>query len=130
MKEILFWIDGDTFQTPGSYRFVFQPYAGTTPIGQPLQMPCGGSYHAFTQARPLRVLLVPAEVGINSPLLQDTNHAGDILAQLDALARTFPVSDLYGPQPGLYYFETAPFKMCDGTAASQALNPKVCLGTG
>ncbi len=132
MKEIHFWVDGYTLQTPGNYRFVFQPYVSTTPIGQPLQKSCGGSYyHTFSQTKPLRVLLVPVELGINSPLLQSINYASDVFAQLEALARTFPVSDWHSYyQPGLYFYETAPFKMCDGTAASQALNPKVCLGTG
>ena len=130
MKEIHFWVDGNTFQTPGDYRFVFQPYVSTTPIGQPLEKSCGGYYHTFSRSKPLRVLLVPVELGINSPLLQSINYAGDVLAQLEALARSFPVSDFYSYQPGLYYSETAPFRMCDGTAASQALNPKVCLGTG
>jgi hypothetical protein len=62
--------------------------------------------------------------------LQSINYASDVLAQLRALARTFPVSDFYAYQPGLYYSETAPFEMCDGTAANKALNPKACLGTG
>ncbi len=130
MKEIHFWVDGNMVQAPGSYRFVFQPYVSTTPIGQPLQMSCGGYYHSFSQARPLRVLLTPVELGIHSPLLQSINYAGDVLAQLVALARTFPVSDLYGSQPGLYSFETAPFRMCDGTAITRNLSPNVCLGTG
>ncbi len=131
MKEIHFWVDGYTLRTPGNYRFTFQPYVSTTPIGQPLQKSCGGSYyHAFTQTKPLRVLLVPVELGINSPLLTSINYASDVFAQLEALARTFPVSDLYGYQPGLYYFETSPFRMCDGTATTKNLSPKVCLGTG
>lgn len=130
MKEIHFWVDGNTVQTPGNYRFVFQPYVSTTPIGQALEMYCGGYYHTFSQTKPLRVLLVPVELGINSPLLQSINYANDVLAQLQALARTFPVSDFYAYQPGLYYSESAPFRMCDGTTTTKSLNPKVCLGTG
>ncbi len=130
MKEIHFWVDGNDVRTPGSYRFVFQPYVSTTPIGQALEKSCGGYYHTFSQTKPLRVLLVPVELGINSPLLQSINYASDVLAQLRALARAFPVSDFYAYQPGLYYGETAPFEMCDGTATTKALNPKACLGTG
>lgn len=40
----------------GSYRFVFQPYVSTTPIGQPLHMSYNGYYHTFSQTKPLRVL--------------------------------------------------------------------------
>ena len=131
MDEILFWFSGDDVSIAGSHRFEFQPYVGITPFGPPLQMTCEGSaYKFFSLTKPLKLLLVPVEAGMNSPVLSNTSHNDDLMKQLMAVARTFPLGDNIYPNITVKIQETSPFKMCDGTSNSVNLYPNICLGTG
>lgn len=131
MNEILFWFSANDVAVPGSYRFVFQPYVGASTFGPPLEMICGGSnYHFFSLTNPLKLLLVPVEAGIYSPVLSNTTHAQDLFMQMMAVARTFPIADNSYPYFGVKFQETSPFKMCDGTNTSKTLYKNICLDTG
>jgi hypothetical protein len=130
MKEIHFWIPANTMAQPGSYRFVFQPYVGLNNFGPPLEKNCGGFYHFFSQTRPLKLLVVPVEAGLYSPVLANTSHNLDFFNQIATVARTFPLADNIWPNFSVTSNQTSPFKMCDGTTASTTLYPNICLGTG
>jgi hypothetical protein len=133
MSEILFTIPYYRLDTAGSYRLQFQAYMGGVPFGPVLERLCGSpspAYYSFSDTRPLRLLFVPVEAGVNSAALANTTHFADFWEQIGMLARTWPVKDFLDNAPGVAFVETSPFKMCDGTAASQQANPQVCLGTG
>jgi len=89
----------------------------------------------FTETKPVRLLILPAEAGMASPKLTGTTHAQDGLAQLESLARTFPVRDGARPagsgqKAGVYYTELSTLPLGDGTAAMQQKYPNYYKGTG
>lgn len=133
MKQIIFPFSGKDVQKGSTYRFVFQPYVGAVPFGQPLEKMCGisgsGEY-LFDETDLVRILVVPVEAGTGSPLLAGTTHTQDLYGQMMTSARTMPVRDYGGATGGVVMKETAPFHMCDGTAFSMLLYPDICLGTG
>jgi hypothetical protein len=129
MNEIVFWVSSDSFVEPGYYRFEIQPWVGALEFPPPILLNCGGGYHYFAATKPLKLLILPVEAGLYSPLLADTSHQQDFFKQIAAVSRTFPVADQVYPYSGVRFQQITPFKMCNGTSASTTQYPNVCLGT-
>lgn len=132
MEKLVFPFSG-TDLPEGVYRFEFQPYLGAVPFGPPLELKCGdngSNLYRFNETQHVRVLIVPVEAGLGSPLLAGTKYDQDLLEQLAIAAREMPVKDFGRPQSGVDWKQISPFHLCDGTTASQAMYPSICKGTG
>lgn len=135
MAAVHFWVPGDKVDPAGEYRFDFQPYVGLNPVGPPLGAGCGGLYYTFTETRPIRLLILPVEAGLSSPVLAGTDHVRNAMAQLASVARTFPVRDgvsgpWWGFKSGVIYSEAAPFLLGDGSTSFQQQFPAYYASTG
>ena len=131
MKGIVFWIPAESLAQPGKYRMEFQPFTGTAPFGLPLSKQCGGSpYFDVYETDTLNLLIVPVAASLSSPILNNTNTKTDFFKNLVDLNRTWPLKDYSSTNPGVKYYETQYFNVCDGSAWSMQTYPNICLGVG
>jgi hypothetical protein len=128
MSAINFWVDADMLDPPGEYKFVFQPFVGTTAIGDPLTANCAGDYHQFYNTNPIRLLIVPAEHASMSSVFDGTDHLSLYYKQLDKVLSAYPIresmSKQLNSQAGLIVQETNPVKWCDGVNTDPVFCPK------
>ena len=140
MAGIHFWIPGDKFDVPGEYKFEFQAYVGMlNPVGPKLVAKCGGpamtgEYFKFTETKPIRVFVMPVEAANTNPN-HTADHIKNYYGQFHSMARTFPVRDGFSEtwenkKTGVYYVESDPLRLCDGTETMHQQFPNVCEGTG
>lgn len=128
MDKIIFPFTGADVSDGGNYKFVFQPYVKAIPFGPPLELKCdpgGTGLYDFQPTHHVRVLILPVEVPINSPLLAGSNNPGDLMAQLSIAARVMPVRDFGGKTSGVDWKVLAPFQVCNGQTITT-----ICGGTG
>jgi hypothetical protein len=128
LAAIHFWVPPSDLDPPGEYKFVFQPYIGSTPIGGPLIANCAGNYHQFYNTNPIRLLIVPAEHASMSSVFDGTDHLSLYYKQLDKVLSAYPIREsmskqLYS-QAGLIVQETNPVKWCDGVNTDPVFCPK------
>ncbi|MHC4749546.1 MAG: LamG domain-containing protein, partial [Planctomycetota bacterium] len=131
MTAIHFWIPGEKLEPAGEYKFVFQPYAGLDPLGSPLVANCDGEYQTFTETRPIKLYLLPVEVGPNSAILKGTDYAKNLWRMLDCVQRTYPVRDgvssfhASGVQTGVKVDVANPYNLCDGATKTSYCDPGI-----
>lgn len=134
MSKILFWIPGDSLASEGQYRMEIQPYVNNVAFGSPLQVSCDSAvrYRTFYETQKLKLLLVPAPVGLWDFAWDLTNPLGKLNHELLNVARTFPIaqSNINDHLAGITIGEWTPLPVCDGSQKMHELHPNICLGTG
>ena len=127
-----FIIPGTDLLPAGEYKFVFTAYAGIYPIGSSQTASCGGTYLTFSATNPVRFFMMPAEAASTNPN-QTSDYVKNYFSQLHTIERTYPVRDGYGlpwwGDQGVYFVESAPLRICDGSQAMVNQFPNLCGGT-
>ncbi len=119
LAGVHFWIPGDVVDAPGDYIMRFLPYVGASAVGTWLEAPCPSHTLTFAETKPIRLLVLPLEQPFYASDVPDVNRQA-LYAQLDQLARTYPVRDgasatHESANTGIKYAIAAPHVLSDGT---------------